>query len=336
MNSLLGEKVSSVVVNRFGLVIIPANTVIGRKHLDLINRHKIDRNSIALEKNDEGTRLRQLTEQTVDHSIELFQSIVQTSKIPVMEFKNTVIPAVQQIANSPDIFRLFEAVKARDDYTHRHNIGVGVLATLIAKWMKMEAVELSSLSLAATLHDVGKVKIPLEILHKPGTLTSEEFYLIKQHTVLGYEMLKNTVGVSHRIALAALQHHEKEDGSGYPLGLKKDQIDLFGKIIAVADIFHAMSSERPYHKAIPFYDIVSQMRDHKFGKLDPHIVSIFIENITKNLIGKNVMLTDDRQGEVVYLNPQNDMNPLVRIENEFISLSVESQLHIKEVLADDV
>jgi HD-GYP domain-containing protein (c-di-GMP phosphodiesterase class II) len=336
MNSLLGEKVSNVVVNRFGLAIIPANTVIGRKHLDLINRHKIDRNSIALEKNDEGTRLRQLTEQTVDHSIELFQSIAQTSKIPVMEFKNTVIPAVQQIANSPDIFRLFEAVKARDDYTHRHNIGVGVLATLIAKWMNMEAVELSSLSLAATLHDVGKVKIPLEILHKPGTLTSEEFYLIKQHTVLGYEMLKNTVGVSHRIALAALQHHEKEDGSGYPLGLKKDQIDLFGKIIAVADIFHAMSSERPYHKSIPFYDIVSQMRDHKFGKLDPHIVSIFIENITKNLIGKNVMLTDDRQGEVVYLNPQNDMNPLVRIENEFISLSVESQLHIKEVLADDV
>lgn len=334
MNSLLGEKVSSDVVNRFGLVIIPANTMIGRKHLDLINRHKIDRYSISLEYDDEdeGTRCRKLTEKTVDHSIELFQSIAQTSKIPVMEFKNTVIPAVQQIANSPDIFLLFEAVKAKDDYTHRHNIGVGVLSSLIGKWLNIEGGELSSLSLAATLHDVGKVKIPLEILHKPDKLTAEEFHSIKQHTVLGYEMLKNTVGVSHRIALAALQHHEREDGSGYPLGLKKDQIDLFGKIIAVADIFHAMSSERPYHKPIPFYDIVSQMRDDKFGKLDPHIVSIFIENITKNLVGKHVMLTDDRLGEVVYLNPQYDMNPLVRIENEFISLSVESQLHIKEVL----
>ncbi|MDB5052427.1 MAG: family phosphohydrolase, partial [Bacilli bacterium] len=294
--------------------------------------HKIDHYSISFENDDEGTRCRQLTEQTVDHSIELFQSIAQTNKIPVMEFKNTVIPAVQQIANTPDLFRLFEAVKAKDDYTHRHNIGVGVLSSLIGKWLNMEEVELNSLSLAATLHDVGKVKIPLEILHKPGKLTAEEFHLIKQHTVLGYEMLKNSVGVSHRIALAALQHHEKEDGSGYPLGLKKDQIDLFGKIIAVADIFHAMSSERPYHKPIPFYDIVSQMKDDKFGKLDPHIVSVFMGNITKNLVGKHVMLTDDRQGEVVYINPQNDMNPLVRIENEFISLSVESQLHIKEVL----
>lgn len=333
MNSLLGKKVSSVVVNRFGLAIIPANTTIGRQQLDLINLHKIDRYSITLENDDEGTRCRQLTEQTVVQSIELFQTIAHTSKIPVMEFKNSVIPAVQQIANSPDIFHLFEAVKAKDDYTHRHNIGVGVLASLIGKWLNLGAVELSSLSLAATLHDVGKVKIPLEILHKPGKLTAKEFHAIKQHTVLGYEMLKSTVGVGHRIALAALQHHEKEDGSGYPLGLKKDQVDLFGKIIAVADIFHAMSSERPYHKAIPFYDIVSQMRDDKFGKLDPHIVSVFIGNITKSLIGKVVMLTDNRQGEVVYMNPQSDMNPLIRIKDEFISLGVESQLQIKEVLA---
>jgi HD-GYP domain-containing protein (c-di-GMP phosphodiesterase class II) len=332
MNSLLGKKVSSNVVNRFGLVIIPADTMIGKIHLDLINRHKIEHFSISVGDDDESTSCMQLTEQTVDHSIELFQSIAKTSKIPVMEFKNKVIPAVQQIANTPDIFRLFEAVKAKDDYTHRHNIGVGVLSSLIGKWMNMEEVELSALSLAATLHDVGKVKIPLEVLHKPGKLSTEEFLLIKQHTVLGYEMLRNTVGVSHRIALGALQHHEKEDGSGYPLGLKKDQIDLFGKIIAVADLFHAMSSERPYHKTIPFYDIVSQMRDNKFGKLDPHIVSVFIGNITKNLIGKHVILTDDRQGEVVYMYPQYDMDPLIRIEDEFINLSADSQLHIKEVL----
>ncbi len=332
MNSLLGEKVSNIVVNRYGLVIIPANTVIGRRQLDLINQHKIDPYSITLERDDGHTYCRELTKQTVDHSIGLFQSIAQTNKIPVMEFKNTVVQDVQLIADSPDIFRLFEAVKAKDDYTHQHNIGVGVLSSLIGKWLNLEEVELSSLTLAATLHDVGKVKVPIEILNKPGKLTAEEFQLIKQHTVLGYEMLKNTVGVSHRIALVALQHHEKEDGTGYPLGLKKDQIDLFGKIVAVADIFHAMSSERPYHKPIPFYDIVSQMRDDKFGKLDPYIVSIFIENITRNLVGKQVVLTDDRQGEVVYLNPQNDMSPLVRIDNEFIDLGAESQLYIKEVL----
>ncbi len=332
MNSLLGEKVSSVVVNRFGLVIIPANTVIEKKHLDLMNRHQIDRFSISLENEDKSIHYRQLTEQTVDQSNELFKSISQTNKIPIMDFKNTVIPAVHKIAHSLDIFLLFEAIKAKDDYTHRHHIGVGVLASLIGKWLNMKEVELSSLSLAATLHDVGKLKIPLEILQKPGKLTAEEYHTVKQHTVLGYEMLKSTVGVSHRIALGALQHHEREDGSGYPFGVKKDQIDLFGKIIAVADIFHAMSSDRPYHKAIPFYDIVSQMRDDKFGKLDPHIVTLFIENITNSLVGKQVVLTDDRLGEVVYMNPQYDMDPVVRIEDEFIRLDVESQLHIKEVL----
>ena len=99
----------------------------------------------------------------------------------------------------------------------------------------------------------------------------------------------------------------------------------------MADIFHAMSSKRPYHNPIPFYEIVSQMRKGKFGELDPYVVSVFLENIVKKMVGENVILTDGRIGEVVYLNPHDIETPLVKVDDEFIDLSKYSELHIMEI-----
>jgi HD-GYP domain-containing protein (c-di-GMP phosphodiesterase class II) len=333
--NFLGKRVKHDVMNSVGLVIIQSKTILEPAHIELLEQHRVDTFSIVFESPDgsEDSSVNLLVVQVVDQSMKIFHSIHQTRKIPVMEFKNTIIPTVQLISNDPNIFRIFEAVKAKDDYTHQHNIGVGVLATLIGKWLNMGDSELASLSLAATLHDVGKVKIPLEILHKPGKLTNEEFSQIKQHTVFGYEMLKDTVGISQRMALVALQHHEKEDGTGYPLGLKKDQIDIFSKIVAVADIFHAMSSKRPYHDPIPFYEIITQMRQEIFGKLEPYIVSVFIKNITKKLVGKKVILTDGREGEIVFINPNDDMNHLIKVNNDFIDLNLDPSIQIQEIIS---
>ena len=104
------------------------------------------------------------------------------------------------------------------------------------------------------------------------------------------------------------------------------------KIVAVADVFHAMSSKRPHHEALPFYEVVDRMRQGFFGVLDPHIVSIFFENMIRNLIGRKVRLTDNRWGEVIYINPHDDMHPLVKIENSFLDLSKERHIHIKEII----
>jgi HD-GYP domain-containing protein (c-di-GMP phosphodiesterase class II) len=249
------------------------------------------------------------------------------------EIRNEVLPAILQLSKNKDIFELFEAVKAKDDYVYQHNVGVGVISTLIGRWMNLDDSELSILSLAATLHDVGKIKLPLEVLNKPGKLNEIEFQLIKKHTIFGYELLKGTTGLSLRIARVALQHHEREDGNGYPLGLKKENIDLFSSIVAVADIFHAMSSKRPYHEPLSFHEIVNQMTDGKFGVLNPQIISVFIENLMKRLVGKQVLLTDGREGEVVYINPHNIETPLIKLADYFLDLSQERDVHIKSIIA---
>jgi HD-GYP domain-containing protein (c-di-GMP phosphodiesterase class II) len=341
MQELIGKTIKYDVVNAVGLVIIKANTEIIQEHLELVKRHHIDPFSIVV---DHGIYLATLktnamnpvsimTKQVVDQSIKLFRSIQSNNEIPVEEFKKTIVPTIQQISSTPNIFRIFEAIKAKDNYTHQHNIGVSVLATLIGKWLKFSEADLASLSLAGILHDVGKVKIPLDLLHKEDKLTEDEYKIVKQHTTLGYKLLSNTPGISHQAAIVSLQHHEREDGSGYPLGLSGDKIDFFSKIVAVADIFHAMSSKRPYKEPLPFDSIINQMKQGIFGELEPQIVSVFLRNITRKMVGTQVVLMDGRLGEIVYINPHDDLKPVIMVNNIFIDLSKERHLHIREIVS---
>src|SRR5699024_8481448 len=128
------------------------------------------------------------------------------------------------------------------------------------------------------------------------------------------EMIKNTVGTNHRQALVALQHHERMDGSGYPFSITKEKIDLFSRIVAVADVFHAMTSKRVYRNASPFYEVLIQLEKDSFGSLDPTITRLFVENIMNSLIGNSVLLTNGRKGTILMI-PRNDpVHPLVKVE----------------------
>lgn len=340
MRELLGKMLKYDVTTSHGLVLVPSQSVLNQEHLDLFRQHRIDFMGIItttmherkLDSVSPPDSSELLVQKASQYAKDLFERIKSQKKIPLLEIKNDLIPIVQQAAENPDLFQLFQAVKAKDEYTHQHNIGVGILSTLIGKWLNLADSEVALLSLAATMHDVGKIKISQEILMKPGKLTSEEYDEIKRHTILGYNMLKETVGINYRVALVALQHHERADGTGYPLQLKDSQLDRMSRIVAVADVFHAMSSKRPYHEMMPFYEVVSRMRKGFFGELDPHIVSVFLTNIIQNLIGRTVKLTDGRWGEVVYINPTDDTNPLVKIEQSFLDLSRERNIHISEVV----
>ncbi|WP_138752814.1 HD-GYP domain-containing protein [Paenibacillus sinopodophylli] len=338
MEQLIGKKMKNDILNAYGVTIVPADSILTKESIQIMINHRIDLDSIITTFDHKPVaettiQLGELVQQTVSVSKELFESILVSRKVPLMEIRNAVLPSILQLSKNPDIFELFEAVKAKDDYVYQHNVGVGVISTLIGRWMNLDDAELSILSLAATLHDVGKVKLPLEVLNKPGKLNEVEFQLIKKHTIYGYELLKGTTGLSLRIARVALQHHEREDGNGYPLGIKKENIDLFSSIVSVADIFHAMSSKRPYHEPLSFHEIVSQMSEGKFGALNPQIISIFIENMMKRLVGRQVLLTDGRAGEVVYINPHNIETPLIKLADYFLDLSQERDIHIKNVIA---
>jgi HD-GYP domain-containing protein (c-di-GMP phosphodiesterase class II) len=174
--------------------------------------------------------------------------------------------------------------------------------------------------------------IPAEILTKPGPLSEEEYALMKKHTTLGYEMIRDTVGTTHMQALVALQHHERMDGSGYPFGVLGHRITDFSKIVAVADIFHAMTSDRFYRTAAPLYEVLRQMDDSVYGKLDPYICSVFINKLMQSMIGNEVLLTDGQVGKIIMILAHDPLRPLVNIGDDFIDLSRHRQLGIVRVI----
>lgn len=330
MDELLGKKLKNDIMSHNGLLIIPADTIISEDHLHLITNHKVDRQSIYFYREEINPQERQMNE-IVKHSEELFDSIERTSTIPTYDLTTKLVPQLREFVNHTNVYELLETLKDQDDYTYRHNIAVGSIAALIGNWLNLEEDELSSLTLAATLHDVGKLKIPKDILDKPGKLTSEEFELMKSHTLLGYDLLKDTFGQGHKVSLVALQHHEKINGKGYPYGLRKNKIHYHSKIVMVADVFHAMSSKRSYHEIMPFFEVINQMRRSAYGEMDPKVLSTFITNMIRRLIGQKVRLMDGRLGKVVYIYPY-EQDAIYQLDNGiFLDSRRDSNIKIKEI-----
>ncbi|MDD2883949.1 MAG: response regulator [Dechloromonas sp.] len=174
------------------------------------------------------------------------------------------------------IFRISRAAEFRDPETGAHIQRMAYYSEIIAQGLDLDEVSRRLLLEAAPMHDVGKIGIPDLILLKPGRLSPEEFEVMKRHAVLGYELLKDSgSGIMQAGAEIALSHHEKYDGSGYPKGLKGQQIPLFGRIVAVADVFDALTSSRPYKRAWTVEEACKMLEDGRGTHFDPLCVEAF-------------------------------------------------------------
>jgi putative two-component system response regulator len=182
------------------------------------------------------------------------------------------------------VFRLCKAAEYRDPETGAHILRMAHYSQLIAKNLGMTQEEQELLLEAAPMHDIGKVGISDNILLKPGRLTPEEFEIMKQHASFGYELLKDSNSlVLQAGAEIALGHHEKFDGSGYPQGLKGEEIPLLSRIVAVADVFDALTSERPYKKAWSLEQAVDFLNAGSGSHFDPQCVNAFLEGFDEAL-----------------------------------------------------
>jgi HD-GYP domain-containing protein (c-di-GMP phosphodiesterase class II) len=195
----------------------------------------------------------------------------------------------------------------------------------------MSKEETRILTQAGLLHDIGKLLIPKHIISKPSKLTEDEFEEIKMHSIKGYQALKD-LNLDVRVKYVALMHHEKCDGSGYPNGFKANQIEGFSKIVAIADVYDAMTSNRTYRQAICPFDVVENFERDGFLKYDPGYLMIFLERIVQSYLHNVVRLSDGREGEVVMINKLSLSRPVVRCGNTFIDLSKEPKLSIESVL----
>lgn len=180
----------------------------------------------------------------------------------------TVNNIVKGILSDGRLSKNLIKMTSHDYYTYTHCVNVGIFSVSFVKELVkgLSETELSDISLGFFLHDIGKVDIPLEILNKQGPLTPEEWNIMKRHPLIGCKILEDSGIIRRQTIQVVLQHHEKADGSGYPKGVLSDKINLYGKICSLADIFDAMTTNRPYHHAVSAYQALSEIRDRMIRK----------------------------------------------------------------------
>lgn len=224
--------------------------------------------------------------------------------------ENVTTSLMDAIMESDAVALNIDALKVSDEYTFKHSVDVATIAMIIAKKANMSDNDIHMLGVAGLLHDVGKAQIPNEVLNKAGKLTEEEFAIMKQHALFGYNILKEKNDLPMAVMMGVLQHHEKINGKGYPLRLSASQIAPYAKILSIADIYDALVTERPYKKAFSQQDAL-EMIMAMTDELDISYMRYFIESVILYPVDSVVKLSNGEKAKVVKNSPHYPMRPKV-------------------------
>jgi len=259
-----------------------------------------------------------------------FEQVRLFNEMPVAAFED-LVSYIELLVDASGVIGKLHRVSEYSEYTFEHSLNVAIIAGILANWLGYDNFTRKELILAGLLHDIGKALTPLEILNKPGSLTAEEMAEIREHSLKGFELV-DEAPISQAVKTAILQHHERLDGSGYPAGLTNDKISSYAKIVAIADIYDAMTSQRVYRDKMTTLDAIETLATEMYGKLDPAICLTFLENIRSCLIGRTVLLTNGEKAKVVMLHGDLRLKPVVRLENGvLLDLNRISAVSISEI-----
>ena len=311
-----------------GLAALGIKSVLVYKEDILVENEQVQKDWLIEMKNDVFERK---YENDKDHFKELFLNISSGGTLT----KDDTDPIIKNILevkkeNSLIVDSIME-IRAFDEYTYYHSLNVAMLAMMIGRWMRLSEPDIHELVRAGLLHDIGKGLVQNSILNKPGSLLPHEMVEMKRHSEYGYQLVKKIREIPDKVAVAVLTHHERDDGSGYPLKLRADKLTGIAKILAIADVFDAMTSNRVYRSHEPVFNVFDLMQNRSFGQLDPIVLEIFLKNITHYYIGKRVRLTNGKIGDIVFMNNHHFSRPVVNLDNEFIDLMLDKTVKIDDL-----
>ena len=221
---------------------------------------------------------------------------------------------VNSIMSNESVSINLDILKCSDEYTYKHSVDVASMAVLIGKTLKLGSSDLVNLAKAGLLHDVGKVQVPKNILHKTDKLSNDEFSLMQLHPLLGYNRIQNRLDLSFDVKQAVLQHHEKIDGTGYPSGIDGYTITYYARIIAVADVYDALVTDRPYREAMSPTEAIETMNG-MFNHFDLQVYKAFLDCVVLYPVGSIVRLSDSRKAEVIQNHRDFLLRPVIKFEN---------------------
>ena len=264
----------------------------------------------------------------------LFNSWQAGMKVEIINVRKILLPLIEKLDENPEELLSIHHYASKEDYISHHAVAVGVLSAFLGRKLNLGKADIIQLGISGAMADAGMSKVSSALLSKKGSLTKEDFDEIKKHPMYSYQMLKGLPGVTDGVLLAVLQHHEREDGTGYPLSVGSNKLHRFSKIIAVIDVFHAMTSERSYKAKKSPFKVIEEITKDNFGKFDHTIVQTLCNCATKFTVGTKVRLNNDEIGEVVFIEPNSPIRPMIKIEatGEFIKLTNRHDLYIEEII----
>ncbi|QNU65700.1 HD-GYP domain-containing protein [Ruminiclostridium herbifermentans] len=338
---IIGSFLGNDVYSTFGNMIVPEDTLITEYILKKLKNFGIEKvytytiNTIHgdeyLDSSDINDGQKKYIE-NVNKAKELLQNLASGKKLDFGVAEEISEDIYSKINDSSTLMDCVNSVRVADEYTYAHMINVSVYGMLIAKWMGLRKEQVQDVVMAGLLHDVGKSQIPIDILNKKGSLNEEEYEIMKKHTVYGFEIIKNNKEINMDVKRAVIMHHEKEDGTGYPFGIKGNQKNLYAKILTVADIFDAITSNRVYSKRQTPFEAFKELERVGYEVVDPKVMMAMLNNMPSYYVGSKVRMQNGEVGEVVYVPYQCAYAPIIKVNEKFYDYSKEREPLIAEFL----
>jgi len=312
-----GATLAHPVLDSYGRILLSSGMKLSNLYIDKLKSLGVDMVLIEDDRLDDVFIRMVITPRTKEAAYKALKSVrnsLETKRLfRSNELHDVVKRMISDLLNCKGILGYVSDFRGYDEFTFHHSIDTTIFALILAVASGYSETKLLECGLGVLLHDIGKFKIPLEILNKSGKLTEEEFKELKQHANYGYEILRQIDNIGLFSAHVALQHHERWDGSGYPRGLKGTAIHEYARIAAIADVYEALTSRRIYHNAIEAYQAHEYITAQSGILFEPKLINIFSQHIAIYPNGSGVLLNNGLRGNVVKQNVGYPSRPYLRM-----------------------
>ncbi|MCH5138574.1 HD-GYP domain-containing protein [Clostridiaceae bacterium UIB06] len=317
VRNLKGEEVlAKNLFDGYGRIILSAGTILKLPYIEKMRRSGYCYIYIKDEQFEDvkyDSNIEDLKQKTIRRLPNIFQNIIDGNRESLKESLKTIDDLMDYIIEEADISTNLYEISKYDEYTYIHCVDTGIMSIILGRALNWSKADLKELGISSILHDIGKIEVSEKLINKKGPLTKEEFEEVKKHAAYGYRILKNADIVSDNILEGVLQHHERVDGNGYPLGIKGDKINKFAKIISLCDVFTAISANRSYRKAFNPNEAYEYILANVNRMFDEEVVYSFRKNFYIYPLGVCVRLSNKVEGYVIRQNKSFPDRPIIRV-----------------------